>query len=233
MSPSGDLDTPAAQVPAATSPARERSDDSQEDKSSPTTVALLDAIKQLTSRIDVIERAVTPRQTAVSPDQQLRRSSGFRQAIEHGSLGLQRMQLDELGDGDQQGVQTPERKGHASFYGGAPQPLYRDRIRIARNALDRVKRQMTKTLMEADECIVLHGGRLQGLRQSAHRVASRCRRLANCVKFSDKDVIIEFDREHDLFGRSQWLAPPSTSTREHPRLSSLPSDIRFRASVGA
>ncbi|GMF63150.1 unnamed protein product [Phytophthora fragariaefolia] len=50
----------------------------------------------------------------------------FRQAIEHGSLGLQRMQLDELGDSDLRRGQTPGRMGHASFYGEAPQPLFQE-----------------------------------------------------------------------------------------------------------
>jgi len=38
---------------------------------------------------------VTPRESAVLPDQPARRDSIFRQAIEHGSKG---MQLDELGN---------------------------------------------------------------------------------------------------------------------------------------
>ncbi|GMF43847.1 unnamed protein product [Phytophthora fragariaefolia] len=49
----------------------------------------LDAIRQLTTRIDAIEKAVIPqreRQGAVSPDLPQRRESIFRQAIDHGSM---------------------------------------------------------------------------------------------------------------------------------------------------
>ncbi|KAE9349449.1 hypothetical protein PR003_g5885 [Phytophthora rubi] len=80
------------------------------------------------SRIDVIERVVTPsgvRQGTVSPEQPQRRGSIFRQVIAHGSMGMQRMQLDELRDG-QRGVQSPGALAHGSFYGGVPQPQYQE-----------------------------------------------------------------------------------------------------------
>ncbi|GMF44170.1 unnamed protein product [Phytophthora fragariaefolia] len=120
----------AAQEPQAGPPARERSGDSQEETTSEVnaTAALLDAIKLLTNRLDVIERAVTPsgvRQGTVSPEQPQLRGSIFRNAIEHGSMGMHRMQLNELGD-DQRGVQTPGALAHGSFYGGVPQPQYQE-----------------------------------------------------------------------------------------------------------
>ncbi|OWY93418.1 Mitochondrial Carrier (MC) protein [Phytophthora megakarya] len=131
MSSSDSDDQPvAAQEPQAGPPARERSGDIQGESASQVnaTAALLDAIKLLTNRIDVIERAVTPsglRQGAVSPDQRQQRRSIFRQAIEHGSMGMQRMQLDELGDGHRY-VQTPGDFARDSFYGGVPLPQYQE-----------------------------------------------------------------------------------------------------------
>ncbi|KAE9317067.1 hypothetical protein PF001_g7008 [Phytophthora fragariae] len=91
MSPSDREDqSTAAQVPPAGPPARERSSGEREESTSQDpTAALLDAIRQLTTRIDAIEKAVTPqrgRQGAVSPELPQRRESIFRQAIDHGSM---------------------------------------------------------------------------------------------------------------------------------------------------
>ncbi|KAE9333924.1 hypothetical protein PF008_g14211 [Phytophthora fragariae] len=62
MSPSDREDqSTAAQVPPAGPPARERSSGEREESTSQDpTAALLDAIRQLTTRIDAIEKAVTP-----------------------------------------------------------------------------------------------------------------------------------------------------------------------------
>ncbi|GMG17894.1 unnamed protein product [Phytophthora fragariaefolia] len=131
MSPSDRDDQPVdAKETQAGPPARERSGDSQEETTSEVnaTAALLDAIKLLTNRIDVIEPAVTPSgvlQGTVSPEQPQRRGRIFCQAIEHDSMGMQRMQLDEIVDG-QRGVQTPDALAHSIFYGGVPQPQYQE-----------------------------------------------------------------------------------------------------------
>ncbi|KAE8895772.1 hypothetical protein PF002_g7872 [Phytophthora fragariae] len=65
-------------------------------------------LRDLSTKVNKLEKAVTPRGAPVSPEQPLRRSV-FRQAIEEGgSLGMHQMHLDELG-GVQVGlgVQTP------------------------------------------------------------------------------------------------------------------------------
>ncbi|GMF57080.1 unnamed protein product [Phytophthora fragariaefolia] len=117
----------ATQVPPTEAPARERGRCVQEEsKSQDAAAALLEAVRLLTTRIDVIERAATPRPGAISPDEYPRRGSIFRQAIENGCLGMQRMQLDELGIGGQRPVQTPGAFTRGSFYGGAPQPHYQE-----------------------------------------------------------------------------------------------------------
>ncbi|GMF15401.1 unnamed protein product [Phytophthora fragariaefolia] len=87
----------ATQLPPTEAPARERGRGVQEEsESQDAAAALLAAVGLLTTRIDAIERAATPRPGAISPDEYPRRGSIFRQAIENGSLGMQRMQLDEL-----------------------------------------------------------------------------------------------------------------------------------------
>ncbi|POM57760.1 Mitochondrial Carrier (MC) Family, partial [Phytophthora palmivora] len=65
-------------------------------------------LRQLTTKVNVLEKAVTPRGAPVSPDQPLWRSV-LRQAIEEGgSLGMQQMYLGEHGGGHMGlGIQTP------------------------------------------------------------------------------------------------------------------------------
>ncbi|POM71674.1 Mitochondrial Carrier (MC) Family [Phytophthora palmivora] len=65
-------------------------------------------LRQLTTKVNVPEKAVTPGGVPVSPDQPLWRSV-FCQAIEEGgSLGMQQFHLDELGGGHMGlGIQTP------------------------------------------------------------------------------------------------------------------------------
>ncbi|GMF19458.1 unnamed protein product [Phytophthora fragariaefolia] len=88
--------------------AHERGSLPKEGKAAPGMEEMMVLLRQLTTKVNMLEKAVTPRGAPVSPDQPLRRSV-FRQAIEEGgSLGMQQMHVDELGGGHVGlGVQTP------------------------------------------------------------------------------------------------------------------------------
>ncbi|GMF49321.1 unnamed protein product [Phytophthora fragariaefolia] len=77
----------------------ERGSSPKEGKAAPGMEEMMVLLRRLTTKVNMLEKAVTPRGAPVSPDQPLRRSV-FRQAIEEGgSLGMQQMHVDELGGG--------------------------------------------------------------------------------------------------------------------------------------
>ncbi|GMF17250.1 unnamed protein product [Phytophthora lilii] len=77
----------------------ERGSSPDEGKVAPEMVDKMVLLRQLSTKVNQLEKAVTPRGTPVSPEQPLRRSV-FRQAMEEGgSLGMQQMHVDELGGG--------------------------------------------------------------------------------------------------------------------------------------
>ncbi|GMF49894.1 unnamed protein product [Phytophthora fragariaefolia] len=115
-------DSADAQPTHSTGAARGRSG-SEEGKVAPGMADLTQLIKGLVQKVNLLERSVHDRQQepqapAVTPDRL--GHSVYRQALEQGgSLGLQRMRLDELGGGQfGHGVSTPG--GFAGVYTPAP-----------------------------------------------------------------------------------------------------------------
>ncbi|KAE8895632.1 hypothetical protein PF003_g20123 [Phytophthora fragariae] len=83
-------------------------------------------LRDLSTKVNKLEKAVTPRGAPVSPEQPLRRSV-FRQAIEEGgSLGMHQMHVDELGGVQVElGVQTPGAWARGKYF---PNPDFRQAV---------------------------------------------------------------------------------------------------------